>query len=276
MIWGLVGKGNIPHVALEARRILHILESKDQTVLLQRDLCEDLARQGYSMKQLDKEVDIFITVGGDGTILYTQQVTDKPVFGVNAGAIGFLAEVEPDAAGAGIDAILRGDYKVEERQKLATTLDGVPLNHAVNEVTLQTRRIAKLIRFSVRVDGNDLDIYRGDGIIVSTPTGSTGYSMSVGGPLVHPRVSGIILAPIAPFKLAARPWVVPGDAVIELTLLERDSAQGIQQARVVVDGQHGYDVATGATLRIEAGEKKARFVRLGEGFYERVRHKLTR
>lgn len=276
MIWGLVGKGSIPHVATEARRILHVLESKEQEVLVHHDLAEFIARPGSDMPHLDGTVDLFITVGGDGTILYAQQSTDKPVFGVNAGAIGFLAEVEPKEAGAGIDAILRGDYEVEERQKLAASIDGEDIQHAVNEVTLQTRRIAKLIRFRVSVDGHELDTYRGDGIIVSTPTGSTGYSMSVGGPLVHPRVNGIILAPIAPFKLAARPWVVPGNAVIELTLLERDSAQGVQQARVVVDGQHGYDLATGATVTIRTGAKKARFIRLGEGFYDRVRHKLTR
>lgn len=276
MKWGLVGKGNIPHVAAEAKRILAILRKKEQDVAVESDLADALGEPGIDMKQLDADVDIFVTVGGDGTILYAQQSTDKPVFGVNAGAIGFLAEVEPKEAGAGIEAILRGDYRIEERDKLASEIDGVPIHHAVNEVTLQTRRIAKLIRFQVKVDGSEVDIYRGDGIIVSTPTGSTGYSMSVGGPLMHPRVSGLILAPIAPFKLAARPWVVPGDAVIEMTLLERDSAQGVQQARIVVDGQHGYDMATGATITIRAGPGKARFVRLGEGFYDRVRHKLTR
>jgi NAD+ kinase len=222
------------------------------------------------------DVDLFVTVGGDGTILYTQQLTDKPVFGVNVGAIGFLAEVDPAHALEALAAIRAGKHIIEERHKLAVRLGDERLPDAVNEVTLQTRRIAKLIRFTVRVDGEELDTLRGDGIIVSTPTGSTGYAMSVGGPLVHPKVPGIILAPIAPFKLSARPWVVPASALIEVTLLERDSAQGVQQAKVVVDGQHGFDVDTGATITITQSRKMARFVRLGTGFYERVRVKLAR
>jgi NAD+ kinase len=120
-----------------------------------------------------------------------------------------------------------------------------------------------------------LDTLRGDGIICSTATGSTGYAMSVGGPLMHPLVRGTVLAPIAPFRLAARPWIVPTDAPIELTLLERDTPSD-HEARVVVDGQHGFPVQPGASVRIGPSQRKARFVRLGSGYYERVRTKLTR
>lgn len=276
MKWGLMGKGDIPHVAKEAGWIADHLESIGESVHCAQGIGEPLGRPGTPSGDLDRDVDLWITVGGDGTILRAQSFTQKPVLGVNAGAIGFLAEVEPAQAKDAIAAVLAGTHRVEERAKLACSLDGAELPDAVNEITLQTRRIAKLIRFRVTVDDDVLDTYRGDGIIVSTPTGSTGYAMSVGGPLVHPGVGGTILAPIAPFKLAARPWVVPEDARIDIKLLERDSAQGIQQARVVVDGQAGHDVATGATLSIGPSDAKARYVRLGTGFYERVRTKLTR
>lgn len=276
MTWGIVGKAGIPHVRKEAFWLRDYLQSKGQRVLLETDLAESATEKGHSLQELDRLVDLFLTVGGDGTILMTQNVTDKPVFGVNAGAIGFLAEVEPPQAPAGIDQIIRGEYRVEERDKLSASLDGKTLPDATNEVTLQTSRIAKLIRFRIAVSGEILDTIRGDGIIVSTPTGSTGYAMSVGGPLVHPLVHGTVLAPIAPFRLAARPWVVPSDAVVELTLEDRDSATGEMQARVVIDGQHGFDVATGSTVRISPSLRKARFIRLGSGFYERVRAKLTR
>lgn len=276
MNWGLMGKGDIPHVAEESRRVADHLESIGETVRCAEGLGPHIGREGTASGRLDAEVDMWITVGGDGTILRAQSFTQKPVLGINAGAIGFLAEVEPPQAADAIAAVLAGKHRVEERHKLACSLDGKPLPDAVNEITLQTRRIAKLIRFRVDVDGEELDVYRGDGMIVSTPTGSTGYAMSVGGPLVHPGVGGTILAPIAPFKLAARPWVVPCDSHVELTLLERDSAQGVQQARVVIDGQHGNDVDTGATISIHPSPNKARYVRLGSGFYERVRTKLTR
>lgn len=276
MKWGLVGKGDIPHVRTEAARLLAALEKAGDEVWLETGLGEALGRPGGAIPDFAADVDLFLTVGGDGTILYTQQLTDKPVFGVNAGAIGFLAEVDPAHALDALEQIRAGKHIVEERHKLAVHLGDERLPDAVNEATLQTRRIAKLIRFTVKVDGEELDTLRGDGIIVSTPTGSTGYAMSVGGPLVHPKVPGTILAPIAPFKLAARPWVVPASSKIEVTLLERDSAQGVQQAKVVVDGQHGFDVDTGATITITQSRKQARFVRLGSTFYERVRVKLAR
>jgi NAD+ kinase len=273
MKWGIVGKGAIPHVKKGAAAAANLLATLGQDVQLESSLD---ATHGRSMDDMNADVDMFVTVGGDGTILHAQQHTDKPVFGINAGAVGFLAEIEPEHMAPAFARIIAGDYRVEARPKLATTLDGNRLPDAVNEVTLQTSRIAKLIRFRVDVDGENVDTYRGDGIIVSTATGSTGYAMSVGGPLLHPRVSGIVLAPIAPFRLAARPWVVPDDAKVAVTLLRRDSAQGLQQARVVVDGQHGCDVATGATLQVATSENVARYVRLGTGFYERVRTKLTR
>lgn len=275
MKWGIIGKGEIAHVESEAQRLIGLLDDRGQDVVV-ADGLHGGSHGHASVAELNDQVDLFMTVGGDGTILHTQQHSDKPVFGVNVGAIGFLAEVDPPMAEEAIDRIIAGNYRVEERQKLATWLDDQPLPDAVNEVTLQTSRIAKLIRFHVHVDDELLDTFRADGIIVSTPTGSTGYAMSVGGPLVHPAVNGIVLAPIAPFKLASRPWVVPAQSTVSVTLLARDSAQGVQQARVVVDGQHGHDVDTGSSLRIETSDRKARFIRLGSGFYERVRTKLTR
>ncbi|HUR61298.1 MAG TPA: inositol monophosphatase family protein [Candidatus Thermoplasmatota archaeon] len=276
LTWALVGKAGIPHVRKEALWIRDHLLARGQRVLLETDLAQASGEPGRTLEALDREADLFVTVGGDGTILMTQHVTDKPVFGVNAGAIGFLAEVEPPQAAAAIDQIVKGDYRVEERDKLSSWLGAQRLPDATNEVTLQTSRIAKLIRFRVTVAGEVLDTLRGDGIIVSTATGSTGYSMSVGGPLVHPLVHGTVLAPIAPFRLSARPWVIPSDAVVELLLEDRDSQSGTGQARVVVDGQHGFEVSPGQTVRIAPSPRKARFIRLGSGYYERVRSKLTR
>jgi NAD+ kinase len=276
LTWALVGKAGIAHIRKEAMWIRDHLVSRGQRVLLETDLAQAAGEPGHTLADLDREADLFLTVGGDGTILMVMHATDKPVVGVNAGAIGFLTELEPAQAASGIDQVIRGDYRVEERDKLAVWLGGERLPDATNEVTLQTSRIAKLIRFRITVSGEILDTLRGDGVIVSTATGSTGYAMSVGGPLVHPLVHGTVLAPIAPFRLSARPWVVPSDAVVELTLEPRDSAVEEKEARVVVDGQHGFGVAAGAAVRIMPSPRKARFIRLGSGFYERVRAKLTR
>jgi NAD+ kinase len=276
LTWAMVGKASIPHVRREALWLRDYLRSKGQRVLMERDLAAAAGEEAHTLEELDQRADLFLTVGGDGTILMTLQGTDKPVIGVNAGAIGFLAEVEPPQAPAAIDQVIRGDYRVEERDRLAAWLGDRKLPDAANEVTFQSSRVAKLIRFRIRVSGEILDTLRGDGLIVSTATGSTGYAMSVGGPLVHPLVHGTVLAPIAPFRLSARPWVVPSDAVIELQLDDRESQLGDVQARVVIDGQAGFDVGPGETVRVTPSPRKARFIRLGSGFYERVRAKLTR
>lgn len=276
LTWAIVGKGAVPHVRKEAQRLADHLEARGQDVILETALAVGTRRASKTLAQLDAQADLFLTVGGDGTILFVQGITDKPILGVNAGAIGFLCEVEPPQATAAIDQVIRGEYKVEERDKLSAWMGDDRLPDACNEVTLQTSRIAKLIQFRITVSGEVLDTLRGDGIIVSTATGSTGYAMSVGGPLVHPLVAGTVLAPIAPFRLAARPWIVPADAEIRITLLERDSGPEDKQARVVIDGQHGFPVSSGQDIRIGPSPRKARFVRLGSGFYERVRTKLTR
>jgi len=276
MKWGLVAKAGIPHVRKEAMWLCETLRKLGEEALLETDLAKAAGENPWTLDELHNEVDFFMTIGGDGTILMTLQATDKPIFGVNAGAIGFLAEVEPPQAVHAIEQILAGKYRIEERDRLACILDGEVLPDATNEVTMQTSRIAKLIHFRIEVDGEILDTLRGDGIIVSTATGSTGYAMSVGGPLLHPRVPGTVLAPIAPFRLAARPWVVPADSEIRMTLLERDSAIGDEQARVVIDGQHGFAMSAESEVMIRPSQRKARFVRLGSGFYERVRTKLVR
>lgn len=276
MKWGIVAKGDIPHVVKASQDVMAHMDAAGQKYLLQDGLAVALGLTGHTMQELEDEVDLFLTIGGDGTVLYCQHHTERPVLGVNAGAVGFLTEVEQENVAEAIRAVAAGKHTIEERSRLACYLDGERLPDAINEVTLQTRRIAKLIRFRITVDDDELDMYRGDGVIVSTSTGSTGYAMSVGGPLVHPRVDGTIIAPIAPFKLSSRPWVVPFDSTIAITLMERDSAQGVQQAHCVIDGYERFDIATNATLHVGPSDRPARYVRLGGSFYDRVRNKLAR
>ncbi len=276
MKWGIVAKGGIDHVRKAALGLRDHLVGRGEDVWLETDLAEAASEEGHTLQEMDAVVDLFMTVGGDGTILMTQHVTDKPVFAVNAGAIGFMAEVDPPDAKEALDKVIAGKYRVEERDKLSAYLGDMHLGDATNEVTIQASLIAKLIKIRIDVDGEELDTMRGDGLIVSTPTGSTGYAMSVGGPLVHPAVRGTVLAPIAPFRLSARPWVIPEACCVEVTVVERESIDSEKPAKVVVDGQHATPIGPGETVTIRASKRKARFVRLGSGFYERVRTKLTR
>lgn len=274
MKWGLVCKPNIDHVFDEAVRIHEYLETKGESIQLESRLAEQLGQEGTPLPKMD--ADMYVTVGGDGTILLTLEHTEKPVLAVNAGGVGFLTEVEPKYVHSAIDRILSGDYAVEERSRLAAFLGRERLPDAINEVTVQTAKIAKLIKFRLRVDDEVVDTIRGDGLIVATSTGSTGYAMSVGGPIIHPRVDAVVVAPIAPFRLSARPLVVPYDSVVEVTLLERKSGKDDKGAKVVIDGQHGYGLPYDGTVTMKPSPRRSRFVRFQENFYGRVRTKLIR
>jgi len=250
------------------------LRKQKQEVVLENRLAKQLDQDGQALEDMD--VDVFVTVGGDGTILLTLEHTEKPVLGVNAGGVGFLTEIEPKYTPTAVRRIVHGDYQVEERNRLSAYLGDEQLPDAINEVTLQTAKIAKLIKFRIAVNGEVVDTIRGDGVIVATTTGSTGYAMSVGGPIVHPAVQATVIAPIAPFRLSARPSVIPYDSEVQITMLDRKSSPSDKVAKVVVDGQHGYDVPHDGVITTRPSPRKSRFIRFDESFFSRVRTKLIR
>jgi NAD+ kinase len=274
MKWAIVGKPNVNYIYKEMVEVLDQLQKRDQDVVLEQRFASQLKKKGKPLEKLD--ADIMVTVGGDGTILMALEHTDRPILAVNAGGVGFLSEVEPKYIGSAIDRILAKDFRIEERDRLSSWLDGQRLPDAANEVTVQTAKIAKLIKFQTAVDGEVMDTLRGDGVIVATATGSTGYSLSVGGPILHPEVNALVISPIAPFRLGARPVVIPAESEVAITLLEGTRGKTEKEGRVVVDGQHGFPMSVGNSVTIQLSERKSRFIRFTGGFYDRVRTKLTR
>ena len=224
---------------------------------------------GESAEIEDMRIDTLITVGGDGTMLRAMMRTDSPVLGVNAGGVGFLAELDYDEIDEGISRLLAGDYRVEERFKLETSVDGKALEPAVNEAVIHTDTVAKIRQFRVYVDGALATEFRADGIIVSTPTGSTGYAMSLGAPLMDPSVDALVIVPMAAYKFTSRPFVVPADSGITVEcVLDRGCL-------LVLDGQEEHHLAGCAKVDFGRSERKARFISFGKGFYPRVRSKLV-
>ena len=167
--------------------------------------------------------------------------------------------------------IIGGKYNVEERAKLKIMFDGKRLPDAANEVTVQTAQIAKILYLKIFVENELLETLGADGVIVATPTGSTSYALSVGGPIMDPAVNAMVIAPLAPFKLSARPWIVPLDKKIGIKLLPES-----KETKLVIDGYHTENVTTQSKIVVTRSEKKARFVRFGESFYQMVRLKLVR
>ena len=215
-----------------------------------------------------ERADVVISIGGDGTMLRALSVTEQPILGINAGAMGFLTEVGPDDIDWAIERLLKRDYIIDERTKLRTIMDGRRLLDAVNEAVIHTAHIAKMRHFTVSVDGQPATDLRADGVIVATPTGSTSYAMSVGSSIVDPRVEALVIAPIAPFRLAARPFVVPAKSKIEIAIAEP------KECTMVIDGRETLEMTGEEHLEFSASEKKARFVSLEDDFYKDLQEKL--
>jgi NAD+ kinase len=244
--------------------VLRTLEGQD--CVIEKQTAAALGLEGVPLKDID--VDVVISVGGDGTMLRTLKETEHPVLGVNAGVLGFLTEVKPDGIEPAMRRLLSGDYRIEERLRLKNVMDGRRLQDAVNEAVIHTAHIAKMRHFSISVDGQPATELRADGVIVATPTGSTCYAMSVGSSIIDPRVEALVIAPIAPFRLAARPFIVPASSSIVIAIEEP------KECTMVIDGQDEIEMAGHERLEFTASEKKARFVSFEDDFYRDLEEKL--
>ena len=216
------------------------------------------------------DADLIICIGGDGTILRTLQLSSEqiPILGVNMGTVGFLADITPEEATGVIEDALVG-FETESKARLAIGIDEEQLPYAMNEAVVLTSRPAKILRFTILIDGSELETLRADGVVFATPTGSTAYAMSAGGPIVDPRVDATIIVPLAPYKLAARPSVVPAESEILLKLHEA------KEATIVIDGQYNREVSRDEVITITRSNMPALFVKTDKTFFYKVRNKLV-
>jgi len=270
MKWGLIYNFHIKKAVSLAREIYDFLSDTGE-VFVEESFSKNKKIKGYSHEEINKKADIVITIGGDGTILRALEKVEKPIFAINSGGMGFLTEVEPKYAMSGLKQIIDGNYNVEERAKLKVIVDGKRLPDAANEVTVQTSRIAKIMYLEIFVENELIETLGADGVIIATPTGSTSYALSAGGPILDPSVNAMVIAPLAPFKLSARPWVVPLDKKVGIKLIHKT-----KESKIVIDGEFPQSVTLDSDIEITGSEKKARFVRFGETFYQMFRSKLVR
>ncbi len=229
-----------------------------------------------------RELDLIIAVGGDGTILRTireLQPENVPILAINAGSVGFLSELPLSDVAEKLPALLKGDVMLERR----TCLSAVVVREsktlfecqALNDVVISQGTISRLLDLRASVDGHFLANYHADGLIVSTPTGSTAYSLAAGGPVVHPVVPALILTPINPHSFTQKPIVVPGEVPIEVTI-EAGDTPAFTGATVgmTVDGQVYQELKTGDKVTVRTGIT-LQFVRTNkDAFYRALRTKL--
>ena len=226
-----------------------------------------LGLEGVEIKNLSG--DVIISLGGDGTILHILSQINKPILGINFGGVGFLNELEPnDDILLAIDNILSRKYFEEKLHRIDTYLNGLLVGTAVNEIVLHTSRVAKIQGFEISTDGKLIDSFRGDGVIIATPTGSTSYSMSVGAPIIYPTMKSNIIVPIAAYKLGSRPLILPAEYSISAKIT------GHPEAIMVIDGKEEIFIKSEDKIEFKASKNPASLIRFNKNFFDRLRNKL--
>ncbi len=267
-------KTEVREIALE---VIGYLETRGVEVLLPRQQAANLRRpeRGVSEGEL-KSADCLLALGGDGTLLRAaRQVSDvaTPILGINLGRLGFLTEVESTEIYPALDKLLAGDYRTEERMMLKGTVrqtDKILTCTALNDIVVTKGAFPRLLSLEVFINLAYLDTYPADGMIISSPTGSTAYSLSASGPLVTPDLRVMILTPICPHTLYARPLIVPGKHQIEIHV----HAPKVE-VMMAVDGQQGLSLKDGDVVTVTEANNLTRLIRLKDNtFYDLVRKKL--
>lgn len=277
---GLMGRLADPQVLEMVTRLAAELGSAKVTVYADEALPLPVSTgvQLLPTRLLAEKADLMVVVGGDGTLLKAAHVVAArpiPLVGVNLGRLGFLADITPEQVQDDIRAMLAGEFTREERLLLeaAATRSGkteatVP---ALNDVVVHKSDGGRLIEFETWVDGRFLCAYRADGIVVATPTGSTAYALSGGGPIIHPAMDAIALVPICPHTLGDRPLVVSGGSRIEIRVGDTHGGG----AQVTWDGQHAESLQTGDRVEIHCAAKRISFIHpRGYDYYRILRTKL--
>ncbi len=265
---GIATKSSRQEIIELIKKIYSELERKGVEVFIDSNLEGRIEGKFAHVSEM-KNFDLVLAVGGDGTILSVERRLSNgkvPILGINFGLVGFLAELAPSEFFKYIDKIIAKKFKIEERLKIEVNLNGRRLPDALNEVVVLTAQPAKMLPLALYIDDKPAEKIYADGIIIATPTGSTAYAMSAGGPIIDPRVDALVIVPICPFKLSIRPLVVPSNSKIKVKVAEPE-----KEAIVVIDGQVKKKISPSNEVVVTKSENKAYFARIKEkNFYEKI------
>ena len=275
---GVLGRHEDPRVTEPMRALVAHLRSAGIEVFASDSTEVDIDATRVPEEGLAEKVELIIAVGGDGTMLHASGIANKvdvPLLGINRGRLGFLADITPNEMLTSIDSVLAGDYRSESRLMLKAVLtraDGEEIvADALNDVVLQRRETGRMVDFDTRIAGRYLNTHAGDGLIIATPTGSTAYAISCGGPIIEPGLDAIVIVPICPHTLTDRPIVISADESIDVNVLERDDTK----AEVTADGHSIGDIVPSDTLRVSRSERRVTLIHPpGYDYYEILRSKL--
>jgi NAD+ kinase len=276
---GIVAKTRAPGARRILGRLVRILKRRNQRYLCDPDTARLLGERGKAraLGALTGSVNLLIVLGGDGTLLGVARSLTKrsvPVLGVNLGKLGFLTETALEELEGVVPKVLAGRFEVEERMMLEVQVlrgrKSIAISKLLNDVVINKSALARILEMDVRIDGQFVAIYHADGLIVSTPTGSTAYSLSAGGPIVLPRMKAFCITPICPHALTNRPLVVPDSVTIQITL-ESESPD----VYCTMDGQVGLPLRAGDRLRVRrSGTSLPLIVPHPRNYFDVLRKKL--
>lgn len=262
-----------------SKKMIDLIRKKDLDYLLEKDSAQqlDLNHKRASYEKLREKADLIILFGGDGTFLHTSLNfigTGIPLMGINLGRIGFLTEIETNELDEALDAIIADNYRIEKRNTLKISLirndKKIKERHAINDVVINRAADGEMLKIDMLINEEFVNSYRGDGIIVSTPTGSTAYSFSAGGPIINPQVKALLITPLCPHAVHVKPMVISDQEVIEI------KADG-QKDKIFLtaDGRDSVKIRSDDIIEIKSSEKEISLVKFPDRtFYTILRNKM--
>ncbi|MBD3807193.1 MAG: NAD(+)/NADH kinase [Epsilonproteobacteria bacterium] len=273
--FGFTLKPNEPEIRSVFLEVKKLFEKHGFEVLLSKESGDMIGESGISFDDMCKRSDVLVSLGGDGTLLSLVRKSykfKKPVFGINAGNLGFLADISIDNVEKFIQELTSKNYRIDERMMIEgaiKSIDGTKTGFfAFNDVVLTRSAISKMVKINASIDEKWFNTYRGDGLIVSTPTGSTAYNLAAGGPVMYPLTQAFIMTPISAHSLTQRPLVVPVDFTIELSSAD-------EKIIAVIDGQDDYELKPDDILVIKGAKRGARLIHsLDRNYFDVLREKL--
>lgn len=267
----LVAHPERPEVVRHAADVANWCEQHGVELTLALDEAERLGRPDLASGSPVAEADVVVSLGGDGTMLRSVEMLDGaevPLIGVNLGSLGYLTEVEPHGLTEALDRFAAGsevgEWHLDDRMMLDIAVNGMPVGRALNEAVVEKNQSGHTVRLLARIDGDPFTHYEADGLIVSTPTGSTAYSLSARGPIVSPQHRAILLTPVSPHMLFDRSLVLSPNEVVEVEVV------GHRRADVAIDGQPRAVLEPGDVVRCSPSAATASFVRFGAYRYHQI------
>lgn len=273
---GIFVKRNAPEALEFVKKLLTCLSGQELKIFIESSAASSLGLKGYQGRTIPAKSDVIIVFGGDGTLLSVARLVGSrsiPILGVNLGGLGFITEISKDEICRDVNDILSGGHTFEERIMLQADISGkgrrLKRHNALNDVVINKSAVARMIELEIRINSQYVATFRADGLIISSPTGSTAYSLSAGGPIMYPTLESFLVTPICPHSLTSRPIVVPDDFVLDVVINEGDDVY------LTLDGQEGSPLKLHDRVRIQKAKYKTKFLHLHDrDYFSVLRNKL--